>query len=164
LSSQPTRYWAQPLAPTTQTFTDIQPGTTFWSFVERLARQGAISGYDCGSRSDEPCDAGRHPYFRPSAPATRGQISKIMALAAGWNGQATGQQFADVPPGYVFYGAIQWMAGQNIINGYDCGNASEPCSAGAFYFRPGALTNRGQTAKIAGNTYLAGYNPRRVQP
>ena len=59
------------------------PGSNaFWLFSERLAATGAVAGYACGGPG-EPCDPGNRPYFRWGAPATRGQISKITATAAG---------------------------------------------------------------------------------
>ena len=65
--------------PTGQTFEDVPPGTPFYLWVERLAGRAIISGYPCGSVG-EPCIApDNRPYFRPSNPATRGQMSKIAA-------------------------------------------------------------------------------------
>jgi hypothetical protein len=67
--------------PETQyTFTDVEPGSTFWIYIERLLlnRPGAISGYACGGPG-EPCDSENRPYFRPNNGVTRGQASKIVA-------------------------------------------------------------------------------------
>jgi hypothetical protein len=67
--------------PETQyTFTDVEPGHTFWIYIERLLlnRPGAISGYVCGGPG-EPCDAENRPYFRPNNGVTRGQASKIVS-------------------------------------------------------------------------------------
>ena len=63
-----------------QTFTDVEPGSTFWLYIERLLlnRPDAISGYDCGGPG-EPCDDQDRPYFRPNNGVTRGQASKIVA-------------------------------------------------------------------------------------
>ena len=58
--------------------------TPFWLWIERLAAHGAISGYTCGGPG-EPCvPPGNRPYFRWGANATRGQIAKIDAIAAGY--------------------------------------------------------------------------------
>ena len=63
----------------TITFTDVPPGSTFYLFIERLARRGIVSGYPCGQEPNEPCDAQRRPYYRPNLNITRGQASKIVA-------------------------------------------------------------------------------------
>ena len=67
--------------PTGQTFEDGPPGSTFYLYIERVAGHGVAGGYPCGS-AGEPCvGPGNRPYFRPSANATRGQMSKIAAQA-----------------------------------------------------------------------------------
>ncbi|MEO5953123.1 MAG: S-layer homology domain-containing protein, partial [Chloroflexia bacterium] len=68
------------IQPGTQTFEDVQEGSTFHVFVERLLlnRPGVMSGYPCGGIG-EPCGSGNKPYFRPAATATRGQLSKIVS-------------------------------------------------------------------------------------
>ena len=84
---------------TQQTFEDVPPSNAFWLWIERLAGHGAISGYACGGPG-EPCDRrSNRPYFRRGANATRGQIAKIAALAAGITDPipTTQQTFADVP-------------------------------------------------------------------
>ncbi|MEO5952929.1 MAG: S-layer homology domain-containing protein, partial [Chloroflexia bacterium] len=65
--------------PTTFTFTDVPPGSTFHLYVERLLinRPGAMNGYPCSAPA-EPCDDMNRPYFRPSNTLTRGQTSKIV--------------------------------------------------------------------------------------
>ena len=67
--------------PNTQySFTDVEPGHTFWVYIERLLlnRPDAIAGYPCGGPF-EPCDSENRPYFRPNNGVTRGQASKIVA-------------------------------------------------------------------------------------
>jgi hypothetical protein len=73
-----------PAAPATNTFADVAPGSVFYSFVETANAHGVVSGYTCGG-AGEGCDAQHRPYFREQAPATRGQIAKIVynALTAG---------------------------------------------------------------------------------
>jgi hypothetical protein len=63
-----------------QTFQDVVPGSTFYDFVERLASRNVIAGYPCGG-TGESCLPGDRPYFRPLMNATRGQTSKIVAIA-----------------------------------------------------------------------------------
>lgn len=61
-----------------QMFEDVQPGSTFYDFVQRLAARTIVNGYPCGG-AGEPCGASNLPYFRPNNNATRGQTSKIVA-------------------------------------------------------------------------------------
>jgi hypothetical protein len=72
--------FSDPVPPTQYTFADVQGGSTFHVFVERLLlnRPGVMSGYPCGAHV-EPCDEQNRPYFRPGNPLTRGQTSKIVA-------------------------------------------------------------------------------------
>jgi len=66
---------------TGQTFQDVAPGSTFYSYIERLASRNIIGGYPCG-RSGEPCvPPNNRPYFRPNGTVTRGQTSKIGSSA-----------------------------------------------------------------------------------
>jgi hypothetical protein len=61
-----------------QTFEDVQPGHTFYEFIERLVARGVMSGYACGGPG-EPCvPPDNRPYFRPNNNVTRGQTSKII--------------------------------------------------------------------------------------
>src|SRR5689334_6526329 len=75
----------------------------------------------------EPCDPQQRPYFRWGNAATRGQISKIAAVAAhfGEPVPTTQQTFADVPPTNVFWAFIERLAARRIISGYGCGGPGE---------------------------------------
>jgi hypothetical protein len=137
-------------------FEDVPVGSTFYQYIGRLASRGYISGYPCGGPG-EPCGPNNLPYFRPGANATRGQISKIDANAAGFDDTPTGQQFEDVPPSNAFYKYIFELSSRGYISGYPCGVAP----AGACvppgnlpYFLPNANASRGQTAKIVSNTFF----------
>jgi hypothetical protein len=147
---------------TQQTFSDVPNANTFWLFIERLAGVGAISGYTCGGPG-EPCDPQQRPYFRWGANATRGQISKITAAAAGWNGPipTTQQTFQDVPPSNPFWTWIEELAGRGIISGYACGGPGEPCQppGNRPYFRWGANATRGQMSKIAAESFYPNCSP-----
>ncbi len=68
------------LDPVDPTFSDVPPGSTFYGYVETASQRGIIGGYPCGAEG-EPCDDQNRPYFRPTNPATRGQIAKIVYLA-----------------------------------------------------------------------------------
>ncbi len=136
--------------PTGQTFQDVPPGSTFYDYIERLAARDVMQGYPCGDPI-EPCiGPDNRPYFRPNGTATRGQISKIVSNAAGFNDTSTGQAFQDVPLNSTFYDYIERLSSRGIINGYPCGGPGEPCIGpdNRPYFRTGALTTRGQASKI----------------
>jgi hypothetical protein len=136
-------------APGAYTFADVPPSFPFFSMVETAAALQIVSGYGCGAR-DEPCDALRRPYFRPYAPVTRGQLSKIVVGAAGWALQAPAAgTFADIAPGSAFYTFAETAICHAAVSGYACGGPDEPCDHGARpYFRPVSQATRGQIAKI----------------
>lgn len=141
---------------TGQFFEDVPVGSIFFEFAGRLADRGVVTGYPCGG-TGEPCiPPANLPYFRPNANMTRGQMSKIVAEAAGLTQPPTGRQFEDVPEGSTFYDFIWRLTSLGIMRGYNCGGAGEPCvSPGDLpYFRPGANATRGQASKIVANTFL----------
>ncbi len=137
-------------------FEDVSVGSTFQVYIGRLASRGYINGYPCGGVG-EPCVApGNLPYFRPNDNATRGQIAKIDANAAGFVDPPVGQSFEDVAPGGAFYTYTQRLASRSIMAGYPCGGAGEPCipSDNRPYFRPNNNATRGQTSKIVSGTFF----------
>lgn len=138
-----------------QTFEDVPPGSTFYEYVERLAVRGVSQGYVCGG-AGEPCvPPGNRPYFRPSATASRGQLTKIVSELAGFTDPPVGQTFEDVPPASTFYTYTQRLTSRSIMSGYPCGSP-EPCVPpdNRPYFRPAANVTRGQTSKIVSNTFF----------
>jgi amidase len=149
--------WSE--SPGTQTFEDVAPGHTFYTFVERMASRGIIGGYVCGS-DGEPCGPENRPYFRPNNPATRGQITKIVSESRGYNDPVTGQSFEDVAPGSTFHLWVERLASRGIMSGYACGSEGEPCGEGNRpYFRPGNNATRGQVAKIVSNSFFPECQP-----
>ncbi|HEX8220567.1 MAG TPA: S-layer homology domain-containing protein [Chloroflexia bacterium] len=156
-TSTPTRTPTATITPTScpVQFSDVPasgPGSTFYSFVRCLACRGIVSGYPCGG-AGEPCNGSGDPYFRPGLNVTRGQISKMVALAANLSGPTGDQIFQDVQPGSTFYDPIQQIGSRGYIGGYPCGRPTEPCEEGNRpYFRPGVNTTRGQLAKIVSET------------
>ena len=123
--------------------------------VTNLVYQGVVTGYPCGG-PNEPCvPPGNYNYYRPGNNVTRGQISKLVALSAGFNDTPTGQSFEDVPPGSTFYTYTQRLTSRSIMQGYPCGGEGEPCVPpdNRPYFRPFNNATRGQTAKIVANTF-----------
>jgi hypothetical protein len=137
-----------------QTFEDVPPGSTFYTYTEQLYALQAMSGYPCGGVG-EPCNPPTNrPYFRPNSNATRGQLAKIDSNAAGYSDIPTGQTFEDVPPASTFYTYTQRLTIRGVMNGYTCGSP-EPCVPpnNRPYFRPNSNVTRGQTSKIVANTF-----------
>jgi hypothetical protein len=147
-----------------QTFADVSVGSTFYQYIERMASRGIISGYACGGVG-EPCDGENRPYFRPQSKATRGQIAKIDMLAAvqalGWTlDDPPTNTFEDVAVGSTFYEYVETAYTHEVLNGYPCGGAGEPCGpSNKPYFRPNNNASRGQTSKIVSNTFYPGCSP-----
>jgi len=148
--------------PTGQQFQDVPISSTFYVYIYRLVLRGYINGYPCGAPPAEACvPPANLPYFLPNANATRGQISKIVSNAAGFNDPPNGQQFQDVATNSTFYPYIYRLSTRSIINGYPCGGAGEPCMppANLPYFRPSANATRGQMSKIDAAAFFPGCSP-----
>ncbi|HMA33658.1 MAG TPA: S-layer homology domain-containing protein, partial [Chloroflexia bacterium] len=130
-------------------FADVPPANPFYSVIETAAADSIVAGYTCGG-AGEPCDGASRPYFRPYANVTRGQLSKIDVLAAGWRlVNPVTATFADVFPGTAFYAFVETAACHGILSGYTCGGVGEPCdNQQRPYFRPYPPATRGQIAKI----------------
>lgn len=133
-------------------FADAPYGSPYYEYTRCMACKSIISGYPCGG-AGEPCNSTHDPYFRPGVNVTRGQISKMVALAAGLTDAAGTQQFEDVWPDSTFYLWIQQLSNRGYISGYSCGGPGEPCYRpyNRPYFRPSANTTRGQLTKIVSN-------------
>lgn len=119
-------------------FTDVPPGSTFYDYIGWITCHGIASGYADST-------------FKPNNNATRGQISKMMALTYKWQLEplATDYTFADVLPGSTFFQYVEAAYKEGVVGGYTCGGAGEPCdSANRPYFRPANNVTRGQIAKI----------------
>jgi hypothetical protein len=68
-----------PIPPGQQSFEDVLPGSTFFTYIEQLAVRQIIGGYPCGG-PNEPCNPpSNRPYFRPAVNTTRGQMTKFAA-------------------------------------------------------------------------------------
>jgi hypothetical protein len=130
---------ATPTACTVE-FIDVPEGHTFYPFVRCLACRGIVQGYPDGT-------------FRPNYYVTRGQVSKIVSLSAGFTEPipSSQQSFEDVAYGSPFWEYIERIYARGIVVGYECGSAGEPCvpTDNRPYFRPNAGATRGQLAKIA---------------
>lgn len=116
--------------PTTPTFSDVDPGTTFYMYVETAAFRGIAGGYSDGT-------------FRPNNYVTRGQLSKMTVLARNWTLTARGRaSFSDVPLDSTFSVYIEAAAEKGIVGGYSDGT-----------FRPGNNATRAQLSKIVQNAF-----------
>jgi hypothetical protein len=132
-------------------FADNLPGSTFFDYVETAAAHAIVGGYACGTVNPqnglpEVCDGASRPYYRPGNFVTRGQLTKIVVIAAtqvqSWAllnpASAT---FVDVPTGSTFFTYIETAVCHHILGGYADGT-----------FQPNNNAFRGQIAKIV---YLA---------
>jgi hypothetical protein len=126
-------------APCMITFTDVPPGSTFYDFVRCLVCRGIVTGYPDNT-------------FRPDNLITRGQLSKIVALAVYLPDPGGDPLFEDVPLGSPFFGYIQALATEGYMSGYACGGDGEPCGPDNLpYFRPYNQATRAQISKIVSN-------------
>ena len=142
--------------PGPQIYTDVGGDNPFYTWINRLVNAGFMGGYPCGGEG-EPCGVDNKPYFRPFANATRGQLAKIVANAAGVGGTPTEQYYADVPEENPFYVWIMQLTALGVMSGYSCGGSGEPCDEeNRPYFRPFANVTRGQASKIVANTFFPG--------
>jgi N-acetylneuraminic acid mutarotase len=153
--------------PGPQIYEDVDGSNPFYQWINRLSMRGHMGGYPCGTVAAEPClPPGNRPYFRPFNNATRGQLAKIVANAAGVGGTPTGLFYTDVPEDNPFYIWIMRLTQLGVMSGYDCGGPGEPCdSQNRPYFRPYNNVTRGQASKIVANTFFPGcQTPARPLP
>jgi hypothetical protein len=148
----------EPIPNDIQTYEDVLPGTTFWSYIERLTSRSLVTGYACGTAVDEPCIPPQNrPYFRPSEGATRGQVAKLASTAAGHADTVPQEQqtYEDVTYSNPFWLYIERLTNRGFVSGYACSTPNEPCvpPQNRPYFRPHARTTRGQAAKIVALTF-----------
>jgi hypothetical protein len=121
-------------------FSDVCPDHWAYPFIECLAARNIISGYGDGT-------------FRPNNEITRGQLAKVVSLAAGWTETRTSVTFQDVGTSNTFHQYVERSAARGVIGGYPCGGSSEPCvpPTNRPYFRPNAGATRGQITKVVSN-------------
>jgi hypothetical protein len=142
--------------PGPQIYEDVDANNPFYQWINRLSMRGHMGGYPCGTVDVEPCiGPDNRPYFRPFANATRGQLAKIVANAAGIGGTPTGVFYTDVQEDNPFYVWIMRLTDLSVMSGYDCGGPGEPCDdQNRPYFRPFNNVTRGQASKIVANTFF----------
>lgn len=106
-------------------FSDVPEGSTFYESIETLHGANILGGYPDGT-------------FRPGQKVTRGQVAKLVVLAARL--QLVSPQaatFSDVPLDSPFYTYIETAYSNGVLQGYSDGS-----------FKPEAYATRGQIAKI----------------
>src|SRR5205085_7652858 len=114
-------------------FSDIAGDHPYYPYIEAAYARGLIDGYADGT-------------FRPYNNVTRGQVAKIVVMAAGLRlVQPKAPTFRDVIAGSAFFDYIETARANGILSGYPDGT-----------FRPNAQATRGQICKI---TYLAAVPP-----
>jgi hypothetical protein len=150
----------EPIPPDRQSFEDVQPGSSYWVYIERLAARGLVRGYVCGS-NNEPCVPPQNrPYFRPGSSAVRGQVAKIVSTSSMQGDPIPPWQrtFEDVTNQHTYWLYAERLANRNIVNGYSCGGQNEPCVPphNRPYYRPYIQTTRGQAVKIVASSLLGG--------
>jgi hypothetical protein len=142
---------------TSQSFEDVATDHTFYLWIERLASRGIIGGYACGG-GNEPCVPPlNRPYFRSGNDVTRGQTSKIVAIAAALPAPSQDRRtFQDVPSDHPFWQWIEALSTAGAIGGYGCGGEGEPCVPpnNRPYFRSGNNVTRGQASKVVANAFF----------
>lgn len=106
-------------------FTDLPANDWAYGYIQWAFCNHIISGYADNT-------------VRPGNPATRGQVTKMITLAAGWPlvNPAVGH-FSDVPVGSTFYSYIETGYSHGILSGYANGT-----------FQPGNNITRGQLTKL----------------
>lgn len=113
------------VTPQSPSFSDVPPGSPFYSYIETARSLGVLGGYSDGT-------------FRSNDPLTRAQAVKMIMVAHGWPPEDSQPQvFTDIPPEHWAFGYIQAAYSHGIINGYADGT-----------FRPQDTVTRAQVAKL----------------
>lgn len=117
----------------TARFSDVPAGHTFYDYVMTLAARGTVNGYSDGT-------------FRPNAYVTRGEFSKMVVGAFGFqpNTQGGPHFTMDVPASHTFYSHVETLYNLNILNGYS-----------ATRFGVNDNVTREQMAKIVSRAIMA---------
>lgn len=111
--------------PVVATFSDVEPDSPFYVYIETATLRGLIGGYSDGT-------------FRPNGPITRAQSAKILVLSRGWELiQPPTATFSDVPTDDWAYPYVETALSRGILGGYADGT-----------FRPGQTVTRAQLSKM----------------
>lgn len=123
-------------------YTDVLPGSTYYEAVHCLSCMGLVSGFTNGCTTGSPC-------FKPDSTMIRGDLAKLVSLAAGFTENYTVSHFQDVPVGSTYHLFVERLVSRSIMSGFACGGAGEPCVAprNLPYFRPNSGATRGDYAR-----------------
>src|SRR5665648_516772 len=135
-------------------FADVVEGQVFYDEIRWMAETGLSNGTVIGDRT----------FFYPAQAVSRQAMAAFIYRYAGADyTPVEGQQsFTDVGPGHPFYVEIEWMAAQDLADGYDDGSfgATRPVSRqamAAFLHRlagsPAASSASSFTDVTAGNQF-----------
>jgi hypothetical protein len=111
--------------PPAPSFVDVPADNPFYPYIETAFHHRIIAGY-----VDDT--------FRWANDVTRGQLTKIIVLARGWEiDTSDGPHFSDVPYTHPFYTYIETAYNHDVVSGYSDGT-----------FRWSNSATRGQISKI----------------
>ena len=123
------------------TFTDVPPGSTFYTYIESAYLHGAVAGYSDGR-------------FRPNNPVTRAQATKMLVLGKGWPLQSPQTPtFTDVPSSSWAYSYVETAVRHGVAGGFVDGT-----------FRPDQPVSRAQLSKMVVLTMRAAGAAAQPQP
>jgi hypothetical protein len=122
-------------------YSDVPPGSTFYSYIECLSGRRAVSGLYSW------VDDNHNDEFRPGEAITRAQSIEAIVRAMGFPllFPAT-PTFTDVPRSNIYYRYIETAVARGIISGY-----------ADHTFRPDANLTRGQMTKVIVNAGISRY-------
>ncbi len=109
-------------------FTDVQPGTTFYTAITWLRCEAISTGYSDGS-------------YRTGQAITRGEAAQLLYRYSGdTHAAGTQRDFSDVPAGASAFTAVSWMKAKGYTTGYADGTfgVDRPITRGelaAFLYR-----------------------------
>ncbi len=122
--------WPLTPGPGAPHFSDVAPGSTFYTYIEVGYAHGILSGYSDGT-------------YRPAVPVTRAQLTKLIVLARGYALVTPARPtFSDVPRDFWAYGYIETAAAHQIVGGY-----------ADYTFRPLNNATRAQFCKMLYQAY-----------
>ncbi|PZS04571.1 MAG: hypothetical protein DLM69_01740 [Candidatus Chloroheliales bacterium] len=124
-----------PATPSSIEFSDVPPGSLWYTYVHWLAGHAVVSGIGGG-------------LFAPNNNTTRAQFAKMVVLGFGYDLTTPGTpSFTDVPTSYFAYAFIETAHSQNIISGF---TQAQCVAIGATFpcFGPNQLITRAQLVLI----------------
>ncbi len=126
-----------PYTPSMPDFTDVSSGYFAFAYIEAGFHAGILNGFDPAT-----CAANgvTYPCYLPNLAITRGQITKLVVLAAHYalvTPLGGGQTYTDVPPTNPFYLFVETAHYKGVVNGFPDGS-----------FKPNQSVQRDQMCQI----------------